>query len=226
MTAITRSASITPASMSSASPDASETCRIGTLRTSIGSGTVRTPLLIVTTVPARPAAASAMLSSDGDDGPLARPPRRTGRPPPPWVPSNHWRSDPRPASPRSSATATDPTGRSSAVPKSSDTAGDVGGDHQHVGARPPGRAGPPMRSLSMTASTPRTVAVGVADDRDAAAAGGDHHEPAAEQGRDRGRRRGSPAARARRPPAASPARPGPARPGRARSSRRASASGR
>src|SRR5690606_25547144 len=44
MTAITRSASITPSSMSSSRPDASETCLIGTLRTSMGSGTTAPPI--------------------------------------------------------------------------------------------------------------------------------------------------------------------------------------
>src|SRR6478672_8616360 len=39
MTAITRAASTAPLSISSARPDASETCRMGTLRTSMGSGT-------------------------------------------------------------------------------------------------------------------------------------------------------------------------------------------
>src|SRR4051812_11999325 len=37
MTAITRSASTAPESMSSTRPEASETCRMGTLRTSMGS---------------------------------------------------------------------------------------------------------------------------------------------------------------------------------------------
>src|SRR5690349_6266949 len=45
MTAMTRSASITPSSMSFASPEASLTLRMGTLRTSMGSGMLRSLLV-------------------------------------------------------------------------------------------------------------------------------------------------------------------------------------
>ena len=185
MTAMTRSASTTPASMSSASPDASETCRIGTLRTSMGSGTGT-----VRTLPSLGHHGSR--SAGGglrdaiqrrDDGPLAtrldepargldlRPHRTTGEVALGQQPAQLVDRD-RAEPPLVGRAEADRDRRH------------VGRDHQHVGVDGPAE----QRGRQILVDDrlhPAHGAVRIAHHRDAAAARGHHDETGGQQDRDR-----------------------------------------
>src|SRR5829696_3821342 len=135
MTAMTRSASITPSSMSLASSEASLTLCRGTLRTSIGAGTGFLPGSDqwVRTVPP----ASRKRSAASTLGPM--------------LPRANW---PAAACSRSSAAVTRPSGRADGVPKSTITWG-TSVAMTRVSASTSRARIAAVRSLSMTASTPR-----------------------------------------------------------------------
>src|SRR3954451_528780 len=187
MTAMTRSASMTPSSMSLASSDASLTLCSGTLRTSIGAGTGslsslqvgmallqgpaaslrvvggRRVLLLqaaVRTVPtSSPATASAMCSRDVMTArfPPASTKRRTASTLGPMLPRANC---PATACSRSSATVTRPSGRADGVPKSTITwATSVA--MTRVSASTSRARIAAVRSLSMTPSPPRRAAPSV-----------------------------------------------------------------
>src|SRR5437667_11752632 len=184
MMATTRAASTVPASIRSTSPDASLTCRIGTLRTSMGSGTLSSPFVGCHDGTGASRYGVGDPVEGGDDGALAaalhEPARRLDLGP------HGTAGEVSVGGVPAQFAGGDGAQRPGVVGAPPDDGGvHVGGDDEPAGADPPAQQRRREVLVNHRFDTTEGT-VGPAHDRDAAATGRDHEVPGRDERLDGG----------------------------------------